>query len=82
MFPQLIGLAEVRSHDFDRRSEPDLSVCKYVDAQAAAVNEWPQQSRSAEAVEVHARLALAKWLTAPSRALSRFQFDQPARIRV
>jgi hypothetical protein len=54
---QLIGLAEIRSHDFDRRSEPDLSVCKYVDAQAATVNEWPQQSRSAEAVEVHARLA-------------------------
>jgi len=54
---QLIGLAEIRSHDFDRRSEPDLSVRKYVDAQAAAVNKWPQQSRSAEAVEVHARLA-------------------------
>jgi len=65
---QLIGLAEIRSHDFDRRSEPNLSVCKYVDAQAAAVNESPQQSRSAEAVEVPARLALAKWLTAPSRA--------------
>jgi hypothetical protein len=54
---QLISLAEIRSHDFDRRSEPDLSVREYVDAQAAAVNEWPQQSRSAEAVEVHARLA-------------------------
>ena len=43
----------------DRRSESDLTIGEYVDAEAAAMDEWPKEPWPAEAVEVYAGFAQA-----------------------
>src|SRR5690242_4742238 len=50
-------MSKMGLHDANRRPQSDLAVGEYVDAQAAAVDEWPQQSRPAEAIQMDAGLA-------------------------